>query len=68
MAPTLLVVEPVHEEWAQGVTPNTDNLSVHWCPISIAEEPTIFLTRAEREALVQREKGKSLFNSRLSQP
>lgn len=46
------VVELVHEELAQGVTPHADNLSAARHPSSIAKVPTIFVTRANVEALV----------------
>lgn len=38
------------------IAPNADNLSAKGQPVSVAEEPMVFVTRAEVEALVQREK------------
>lgn len=55
-APVPLVAEPVCEELAQGATRNTDNLSVSRRRASIAEEYTVFVTKADVEALVRREK------------
>lgn len=40
------VVEP-REALAEGVTLDADNLSAMWHPASMAEDPTIFVTRVE---------------------
>lgn len=50
------VVEPLREESIQSNSSDVNNLSTSRHPTSIGEEPKIFITRAEIEALVQREK------------
>lgn len=46
------IVEPIRKELPQGVTLNADNLSAAQRFVCIAEERTIFVTKAELEALV----------------
>lgn len=57
-APVPPIAEPVHEELAQGATQNAADLWVARHPASTAKEDTIFVKKAEVEALVQREKEK----------
>lgn len=61
------IVESICEELAQVVTQNADNLSAAWRPVSVVENPTIFVTQAEVEALVKREK-EGFVRNYLSQP
>lgn len=43
--------------WWASVTPsNADNLSAARCPVSLAKEPIVFLTRVEVEAILKWEK------------
>lgn len=50
------VAEPVPYEPIQGTTPfNADNLPTAKRPASLSEEPAIFLTNVEMEAMFRRE-------------
>lgn len=54
--PTPSVVEHVHEQSVQGITPNVDDLSAAKRPARIIKEPMVFVTKTEVEALAQHEK------------
>lgn len=59
-APAPPLVEPVHEELAQGSTPNADNLSTVWRPASIAEELTsLSLSRIRCFGMTRKRKASS---------
>lgn len=56
----MLVVEPMTDEPVQGATvTNGDNLSAAGRrPVSVAEEPTVFMTRSKVDAMLRRDKEK----------
>lgn len=47
---------PVREDLAQGATSNTDHFSAAQRPVSVDEDRTAFVTKAEVAALVRQEK------------
>lgn len=60
VAPAPPVVEPILDELVQGVTlTNADNLSTTRQPASLAEEPIVFMTRVEVDAILRGEKEKA---------
>lgn len=58
VAPIRPIVEPIPKEWAQGVTPDTGNLSAAQCLANATEEHKIVVRKTEVGTLVDETKRK----------
>lgn len=58
--PASLVIEPIIDEAIQGVTPtNTDNSSAAKRPVVPSEEPSLYFTKVEIEAMFKKERDRA---------